>query len=308
MQIQEQTTQPYRSSLRKSEWPIWWSLLRPHTLTASFVPVAIGNALALPYRQIRPDLFMVMLAASVLIQIAANLFNEYYDYKSGLDHENSVGIGGAIVRNGIAPRKILRLAKCTTAAAILLGLYLCYASSWWLLPVGLGCAAVGYLYSGGPFPISATPCGELVSGFCMGFIIIVISFFLQTGIITNAAVMGSVSTSILIGAILMSNNLRDFENDKKHGRKTLAILLQRSNATYCLIGMFIFSYVWILFLVANQVLPAPSLLCLASLPRAYRASRQFLQHTAPEDLAPGVIATAQTNTLFGVALAIGQLF
>jgi len=310
MHLQQQTNQPIQaiSSLNKHTWNIWWNLIRPHTLTASFVPVAIGTVFALPSQQFRLELFIVMLLASTLIQVSTNIFNEYYDYKCGLDDENSVGIGGAIVRYGVSPKKILIIAQSTTATAILLGLYLCHESSWWLLPIGLCCTAVGYLYSGGPFPISATPFGELVSGICMGFIIIVISFFLQTGTITTIAIMGSVSTSVLIGAILMSNNLRDLEDDKKHGRKTLAILLKRTKATYCLVGMFIFSYLWIVFLVTIDMLSPWSLMSFISMPRAIQASRHFQKNTTPAALASAMVATAQTNTLFGFALVLGLLF
>lgn len=310
MQIGQQAGQPIQaiSPLARNRWGIWWKLLRPHTLTASFIPVAIGTVLALPSQHFRLDLFIIMLIASILIQVATNIFNEYYDYKRGLDHEYSIGIGGAIVRYGVSPRKILSIAQYTTATAILLGLYLCHESSWYLLPIGLCCAAVGYLYSGGPFPISATPFGELVSGVCMGLVIIVISFFLQTGTVTTTAIMGSISTSVLIGAILMSNNLRDLEDDKNHGRQTLAILLKRSKATYCLMGMFIFSYLWIIFLAAIEILPYWSLLTFISIPKAFQASRGFQKNSTPESLAPAMVATAQTNTLFGFSLILGLLF
>lgn len=310
MQIGQQAGQPIQaiSPLARNRWGIWWKLLRPHTLTASFIPVAIGTVLALPSQHFRLDLFIIMLIASILIQVATNIFNEYYDYKRGLDHEHSVGIGGAIVRYGVPPKKILSVAQYTTVTAILLGLYLCHESSWYLLPIGLCCAAVGYLYSGGPFPISATPFGELVSGVCMGLVIIVISFFLQTGTVTNIAIMGSISTSVLIGAILMSNNLRDLEDDKNHGRQTLAILLRRSKATYCLMGMFIFSYLWIIFLAAIEILPYWSLLTFISIPKAIQASRGFQKNITPESLAPAMVATAQTNTLFGFSLILGLLF
>ncbi|GMA98355.1 1,4-dihydroxy-2-naphthoate polyprenyltransferase [Pelosinus sp. IPA-1] len=310
MQIGQQAGQPIQaiSPLARNRWGIWWKLLRPHTLTASFIPVAIGTVLALPSQHFRLDLFIIMLLASILIQVATNIFNEYYDYKRGLDHEHSVGIGGAIVRYGVPPSKILSVAQYTTATAILLGLYLCHESTWYLLPIGLSCAAVGYLYSGGPFPISATPFGELVSGLCMGLVIIVISFFLQTGTVTNIAIMGSISTSVLIGAILMSNNLRDLEDDKSHGRQTLAILLKRSKATYCLMGMFIFSYLWIIFLAAINILPYWSLLSFISIPKAIQASRGFQKNSTPESLAPAMVATAQTNTLFGFSLILGLLF
>lgn len=117
-----------------------------------------------------------MLFACLLIQAATNMFNEYYDFKKGLDDHESVGIGGAIVRNGMTPQHVLRLAIIFYIIAAILGLYLAIQSSFWLIPVGLLCMAIGYLYTGGPFPISWTPFGELFSGVFMGMIIIVIAF------------------------------------------------------------------------------------------------------------------------------------
>lgn len=139
-------------------------LTRPHTLTAAFVPVTLGTVMSLESGKIDIWLFLAMLAASILIQIGTNLFNEYFDFVRGLDNENSVGIGGAIVRYGMKPKTVLYLAYGLFGAAVLLGLYICASSSWWLALIGLVCMAVGYLYTGGPFPISYTPFGEIMSG------------------------------------------------------------------------------------------------------------------------------------------------
>ncbi|MCO6061031.1 UbiA family prenyltransferase, partial [Pseudomonas sp. MOB-449] len=140
------------------------------------------------------------------------------------DHE-SVGIGGAIVRNGMSPELVLRLAIAFYILAAILGLFLAANSSFWLLPVGLVCMAVGYLYTGGPFPISWTPFGELFSGVFMGMFIIVIAFFIQTGNIQSYVIWLSVPIVITIGLINMANNIRDRVKDKASGRKTLPILL-----------------------------------------------------------------------------------
>src|SRR5699024_10945751 len=113
----------------KGGWQVWWRLLRPHTLTASFVPVFVGTMLAYIDGHFHLFLFLAMLIASILIQTATNMFNEYYDYKLGLDTEKSVGIGGTIVRDGIAPKTVLYLAYMFFALAILLGIYICIQSS-----------------------------------------------------------------------------------------------------------------------------------------------------------------------------------
>src|SRR5690625_6569075 len=90
--------------------------------------------------------FIAMLLASILIQAATNMFNEYYDYVRGLDTEKSVGIGGTIVRDGIAPKTVLQLAFIFFGIAILLGIYICIESSWWIALIGAASMVIGYLY------------------------------------------------------------------------------------------------------------------------------------------------------------------
>lgn len=85
--------------------------------------------------------------------------------------------------------------------------------------------AIGYLYTGGPIPISWTPFGELFSGLFMGMIIILLAFFIQTGNVNGFIVWISLPIVITIGLINMANNIRDRVKDKASGRKTLSILL-----------------------------------------------------------------------------------
>jgi 1,4-dihydroxy-2-naphthoate octaprenyltransferase len=141
----------------------------------------------------------------------------------------------------------------------------------------------------------------------MGVVIIGISFFLQTGTITSDVLLVSIPTSVLIGAILMANNIRDLEDDKQHGRRTLAILLKRDGANRCLAAMFAFSYLWIIGLVATGIVSPWAFAAFASLPKAFEASRGFWRSTAPQDLMPAMVATAKTNTIFGFCLTLGLL-
>ena len=286
---------------------IWWRLLRPHTLTASFIPVAIGTAMALLVHTIDMKLFLSMLFASTLIQSATNIFNEYYDFVGGLDHEGSVGIGGTIVRDKVSPKTILAIAYAFSGLAILLGIYICMYTSWWVFALGLVCILVGYLYSGGPYPISATPFGELVAGTFMGLIIILISFFIQTGMLTLESFLISGPTSILIGTILMANNIRDLDDDQAHGRKTLAILLGHKSAVSCLTGMLALAYLWILALVYYGFFSYWIFLVFASLPKARQAVIGFYNKKMAQEMMPAMKATAQTNTLFGLLLVIALL-
>lgn len=115
--------------------------------------------------------------------------------------------------------------NCFYIIAALLGIYLAVNSSFWIIPVGIVCMAIGYLYTGGPIPISWTPFGELFSGLFMGMIIILLAFFIQTGNVNGFVVWISLPIVITIGLINMANNIRDRVKDKASGRKTLSILL-----------------------------------------------------------------------------------
>jgi len=288
---------------------VWWHLTRPHTLTASFVPVFLGTTIALTIEgeMINFPLFFAMLVASMLIQAATNMFNEYYDYKLGLDNEHSVGIGGTIVRHGVAPSTIMAIALSFYGIALLLGIYICAMSSWWIAVVGLICMLIGYLYTGGPYPIAYSPFGELVSGTVMGMGIVLIAFFIQTKTITLEAILLSVPSMILVGAIMLSNNIRDIVGDTEGGRKTMAILVGRRNAVYILSLFFIVSYLWIVGLVIIEDITYWALIVLLSIPKPIKAIDIFRHKKESLEVMPAMKFTAQTNTMFGFLLAVGLL-
>jgi 1,4-dihydroxy-2-naphthoate octaprenyltransferase len=283
---------------------VLWKITRPHTLTASIIPVLIGTTLSLPYAKIHIFLFFAMLASCLFIQIATNLFNEYYDYKRGLDTQDSIGIGGAIVREGFKPQTVMLLALSCNTVSILLGIYICANSSWWLALIGLAGILIGFLYTGGPLPIAYTPLGELFSGLLMGTVFILISFYIQTGLVNKYSILLAIPTGILVGAINMANNIRDLDGDKASGRKTLAILLGHDHAVIGLMIMFASAYLWIIGLVISGSANPWLLLVLLSIPKAVQATKAFAGKSLPLQMMPAVKYTAQTNTIFGLLLSI----
>ncbi|MGV2325213.1 1,4-dihydroxy-2-naphthoate polyprenyltransferase [Bacillus velezensis] len=292
---------------KESMGRILWQLTRPHTLTASFVPVLLGTVLAMFYVKVDFLLFLAMLFSCLWIQIATNLFNEYYDFKRGLDTEDSVGIGGAIVRHGMKPKTILQLALGSYAIALVLGVYICISSSWWLAVIGLAGMLIGYLYTGGPLPIAYTPFGELFSGICMGSVFVLISFFIQTGRINEQSILISIPIAILVGAINLSNNIRDIEEDKKGGRKTLAILMGHRGAVMILAASFAIAYIWIIGLVIMGYTSPWLFLVFLSVPKPVQAVKGFVKNEMPMNMIIAMKSTAQTNTFFGFLLSIGLL-
>ncbi|MBC1211445.1 1,4-dihydroxy-2-naphthoate polyprenyltransferase [Listeria booriae] len=294
--------------VRHSGFHKWWMLLRPHTLVASFVPVFLGTTVAMSYESFHFTRFFVMLISCFLIQTSANLFNEYYDYKKGQDDEHTVGNGGAIVRNGMKPGFILFLAIFLYVLAILGGVYLCMdVNNWWIGLLGIISMLVGYLYTGGPYPIAYTPFGEIMAGFFMGGIITYISFYIQAGFISSFIVYVSIPVMVLVGNLLLANSIRDLEPDKANGRLTLAILLGRKGALVLFTAAFIFAYAWEIALIFTVEATQWILIILLSVPEAIKAVRRFIGKSVPITMVPAMKATSKALTFFGLLLAIAFL-
>lgn len=306
MQSTDKTT--IKQALNEREgFHVWWRLIRPHTLTASFVPVFVGTMIAFNEGTIDWLLFLAMLIASLLIQAATNMFNEYYDFVRGLDTDESVGIGGSIVRDGIKPKKIRNLAFLFYGISVLIGIYICLSSNWWIAVIGLICMAFGYLYTGGPIPISYTPFGELFSGVLMGSVIIGITYFIQTGTVTTEMILISLPITIFIGSINLSNNIRDRDGDEKGGRKTISVLVGREKSITLLAILFIIAYALTAIFMIMGILPYWSIITFISAVKAREVIQNFRGKTEPIEMMPAMAATGKTNTIYGFLLAISLL-
>lgn len=291
----------------------FFALIRPRTLTAAFSPVVLGAAVgATQFAPTQPIGLSIIYTLGILIcvlsaQIAANIWNEYFDFKSGLDLTQAAGNSGSIVRDGISPAIIKRWGYMTTILPLILGIALANAVTWWYIPVGMLCILTSILYSGGPKPISRTPFGELASGLAMGFAIVGITLFAWTHTLHWTYLIPAVPSTILIGAIMMTNNLRDFTNDENHGRRTLVILLGRERGLQLLQGLFLISSLWILIWTICGVIPWPSLVALLSLLPAMKVIHIFNTYADPIRLNEAMKFTSISCTLYHFLWAIGLL-
>ena len=291
----------------------FFALIRPRTLTAAFSPVVLGAAMgATQFAPTQPIGLSIIYTLGILIcvlsaQIAANIWNEYFDFKSGLDLTQAAGNSGSIVRDGISPAIIKRWGYMTTILPLILGIALAKAVTWWYIPVGTLCILTSILYSGGPKPISRTPFGELASGLAMGFAIVGITLFAWTHTLHWTYLLPAVPSTILIGAIMMTNNLRDFTNDANHGRRTLVILLGRERGLQLLQGLFLISSLWILIWTILGVIPWPSLVALLSLLPAMKVIHIFNTYADPIRLNEAMKFTSISCTLYHFLWAIGLL-
>ena len=294
--------------MNKSKLKEFFMCTRPHSYPASVAPVLFGATYALGY-EIKFSIlkFILFLLACLLIQAATNLFNEYYDYKHGLDKIDSEGISGSIVKGNLSSREVMVGALVLYALAFVLGLILTFITSFYVLLVGLVCMLAGYFYTGGKYPIAYSPFGEVVSGFFMGTIIITLSFYFQTGYVNADIIVVSVPLFIMIGAILLANNIRDLDNDKESGRRTYAILVGRNNAIKTLTNSFVVVYFLNIVFAVTKYISWYNLLVLATIPLAIKIIKGFSANNDKKTMAPFMVLTAKLTIFVGFIMSLANI-
>ena len=294
--------------MNKSKLKEFFMCTRPHSYPASIAPVLFGATYALGY-EIKFSIlkFILFLLACLLIQAATNLFNEYYDYKHGLDKIDSEGISGSIVKGNLSSREVMVGALVLYALAFVLGLILTFITSFYVLLVGLVCMLSGYFYTGGKYPIAYSPFGEVVSGFFMGTIIISLSFYFQTGYVNADIIVVSLPLFIMIGAILLANNIRDLDNDKESGRRTYAILVGRNNAIKTMAISFIVVYLLNVLFIVTKYASWYNLLVLVTIPLAIKIIKGFSANNHKTTMAPFMVLTAKLTIFVGFIMSLANI-
>ena len=294
--------------MNKSKLKEFFLCTRPHSYPASIAPVLFGATYALGY-EIKFSIlkFILFLLACLLIQAATNLFNEYYDYKRGLDKVDSEGISGSIVKGNLSPREVMVGALVLYALAFILGLILTFMTSLYVLLVGLVCMLAGYFYTGGKYPIAYSPFGEVVSGFFMGTIIISLSFYFQTGYVNTDIIVVSLPLFIMIGAILLANNIRDLDNDKESGRRTYAILVGRNNAIKTMAISFIVVYLLNILFIVTKYASWWNLLVFVTIPLAIKIIKGFSTNNHKTTMAPFMVLTAKLTIFVGFIMSLANI-
>ena len=294
--------------MNKSKLKEFFMCTRPHSYPASIAPVLFGATYALGYESKFSILkFILFLLACLLIQAATNLFNEYYDYKHGLDKIDSEGISGSIVKGNLSPKEVMVGALVLYVLAFGLGLILTFMTSVYVLLVGLVCMLAGYFYTGGKYPIAYSPFGEVVSGFFMGTIIIALSFYFQTGYVNADIIIVSLPLFIMIGAILLANNIRDLDNDKESGRRTYAILVGRNNAIKTMAISFIVVYLLNVLFIVTKYTSWWNLLVFVTIPLAIKIIKGFSANNDKKTMAPYMVLTAKLTIFVGFIMSLANI-
>jgi 1,4-dihydroxy-2-naphthoate octaprenyltransferase len=229
---------------RKATARDWIGGARLRTLPLSLAPVAIGTgvSLLLDDGQWHPLLTVLCFAVAVFLQIGVNYANDYSDGVRGTD-AHRVGparLTGAGVAN---PRTVLTVALVFFGLAALAGLGVVVATGhWWLLLVGAVAIAAAYFYTGGKKPYGYYGLGELVVFVFFGLVATVGTTFVLSGRVISESWIGGAAAGFLACAVLMVNNIRDIEQDRKAGKKTLAVILGSGVSRVVFVLFLLFAY------------------------------------------------------------------
>ncbi len=283
---------------------IWILAARPKTLLAAFVPVIVGTSLAVAEGKYNLYVSAVALICSILIQIGTNFTNDLYDHLKGADTKERVGPKRALNEGWVTVAQMKFAIYLSFALAFLMGLFLVYYAGPLILMIGILSIISGFMYTAGPFPLAYNGLGDLFVFLFFGLVGTVGTYFINTGYISSQALISAIPVGALVTNILVVNNYRDIEQDKKAGKQTLAVLLGKNFAfvEYCTLLASSFAVPLIMYIYYD--LSYWIFLPYLTLPFAYKLIIMLLNFKGTE-LNPALELSAKLSALFGLLFSLG---
>jgi 1,4-dihydroxy-2-naphthoate octaprenyltransferase len=280
---------------------------RARTLPASVAPVLVGTSLGAVDADFRPLAFAAALLGAIAIQVGTNLSNDYSDARRGADTEDRLGPVRVTAGGLVPPRQVLVATWVSFGFAVAVGAYLVSVAGWELLLVGAASILAGVLYTGGPRPYGYEGLGELFVFAFFGIVAVTGSYFVQTEHVTWEAFALAVPVGLLAAAILMVNNVRDLETDRRAGKRTLAVRLGSHTARTLYSTMVFGAYVTLLPTWLSGSLAAWVLLPVLTLPLALKLAAEVSERTDGPSLNAALARTGMLQLAFCVLLSAGVL-
>ena len=305
--------QPAENERRLGEWlSIWWEGIRPVYLLLSLLPVVLGSVVAwtqsvslkTPRGTIHPVRFVITIAAVLLLQIGANLVNDYYDYLRGIDTSNTLGPGGLIQQGLIKPVRVLSFGLIALGLGALLGAFVAVSGGWLLIVFGLIGVLAAYFYSGVPKALTSLALGELVFFFIFGPLLTLGSYMVQTGHLDRTVYIYSISLGILATAFIHLNNMRDTASDAPAGKLTLASVLGLRLSRTLYVVLVLGAYAPIVALGLPRHAPHLLLIVLWTLPTLVIAITTVLRTTSPASLHKAMLESLRLEIFFTILLIV----
>jgi 1,4-dihydroxy-2-naphthoate octaprenyltransferase len=285
----------------------WILATRPKTLPAAVAPVMVGSALAVADESFAFLPAAAALVVALLLQIGVNLANDYFDYIKGIDTRERLGPVRVSQSGLIASGTVKGAMIFIFLLAMIPGLYLAFIGGWPVIIIGLASIMAALAYSGGPYPLASHGLGDLFVFIFFGLVAVCGTYYVQALHLTPmVGVMGSI-VGLIISAILVVNNLRDIQTDRRAGKRTLAVILgeRATKFEYTLLQACAYALpiiVWF-FEFANAWVLLPVL----TIPLAIALNRSVWKSSGGSALNLTLAKTAALALVFSVLLSVGLI-
>jgi 1,4-dihydroxy-2-naphthoate polyprenyltransferase len=286
---------------------IWLMAARPRTLPAAIAPVLVGTALGMTDGDLRVGGFIAALLGAIFIQVGTNLSNDYSDARRGADTEERLGPVRVTAGGLVPPRQVLVATYVSFALAVACGAYLVYLAGPILLAIGAASILAGVLYTGGPRPYGYEGLGEVFVFLFFGVVAVAGSYYAQVERLEWEALVLAVPVGLLAAAILVVNNVRDLETDRRAGKRTLAVRLGRERTRVLYVAMVAGAFVTAQLPWALGSLSPLLLLSLLAVPLAVPVVRTVRTRTDGPALNGALGGTGQLQLAFCLLLSAGIL-
>jgi 1,4-dihydroxy-2-naphthoate octaprenyltransferase len=286
---------------------IWLMAARLRTLPAAIAPVLVGTALAGFQHVDHPLRLLAALLGAIFIQVGTNLSNDYSDARRGADAEDRLGPVRVTAGGLVPPRQVLIATYVSFGLAILAGIYLIIVAGWLLLVIGVASIVAGVLYTGGPRPYGYEGLGEVFVFLFFGVVAVAGSYFVQVRHLDWEAFALSVPVGLLASAILVVNNVRDIDSDRRAGKRTLAVRLGRDRTRVMFAVMLGLAFVLALVTWVFGPLGPWVALCWLAAPLAVSLVRTVAVHTDGPTLNGALARSGMLQLVFCVLLSAGLL-
>lgn len=292
--------------IRKNSFKAWLLAARPKTLTGASVPVMI--ALAMAYTDLQGNGFRIIPAVlcalfAFVMQIDANFVNDYFDFISGKDDEQRLGPPRACAMGWIDVAKMKVGIVITTVIACIIGLPLVIYGGVEMILVGVLCVVFCFLYT---TLLASRGLGDLLVLVFFGIVPVCATYYLQTDTCTWIVFLASLACGLVIDTLLVVNNYRDIDNDRRAGKKTLIVMIgaDKGRLLYLWLGI-IASLMGVVFAVYGQywtpLLPTVYLIMHIA------TYRRMVKIGSGRQLNLVLADTARNMFVYGLTLSLGLL-
>lgn len=282
----------------------WIMAIRPRTLPAAASGIIMGSALAWQDGFFRWDAFLVCLLVALLLQIGSNLANDVFDFERGTDTAERMG-PTRVTQAGLLTSSQVKYGMAVVfGLSALLGLYLAWLGGWIIIILGIAAILSAIAYTGGPFPLGYYGLGDVFVFLFFGVAAVAGTYYLHAGSVSPAAWWMTIPPGLIVTAILVVNNLRDLEHDRKAGKYTLAVKFGERGTKLEYILCIAIAYLMLIPAAWFGIIPWMSLLAWLSIPLAIQATGVVLSQKG-RPLNAALAGTGQTALTFSLLFWIG---